>query len=233
MSYTVPLLATERILDESRATARPVTAADIPFAVALHLAALPSGFLVSLGPGALTAYYRGFVGSPHAIALVGELDGTPAGIAIGVTNGRAHQRHAVRRHGWQLASAVTLALLHHPRMAVVFAWSRAGRYARGILRSLLPDTVGSSGTLSAPDDALGALVHLAVSEHARGQGVGSALVNQFVEGARRAGVRRLELVTKDGHVDAQRFYQRLGWQRAERSEFDAKEGLARFVLHLH
>lgn len=227
------LLATERMLEEPRCTARPLTAADIPFAVALHLAALPHGFLVSLGPRALSAYYRGFVGSPYAIALVGELDGIPAGIALGVTDGGAHQRYAVRRHGWRLASAVTLELLRHPRMAALFVWSRAGRYARGILRSVLPDTGVGLRATSGRDGRVGALVHLAVTEVARRRGVGSALVIQFVDAARRAGAERVELVTKTGSEDAQRFYQRLGWERAPVRDDDVNEGLARFVLHLH
>ncbi len=53
-----------------------------------------------------------------------------------------------------------------------------------------------------------------INSRQSGQGVGTRLMDAVVELARRAGVRRLWLVTTNDNLDALRFYQRRGWRLA-------------------
>jgi GNAT superfamily N-acetyltransferase len=56
------------------------------------------------------------------------------------------------------------------------------------------------------------VVNTAVAEHARGQGVGRALLEHAVDEARAAGVARVILATATADVGNLRFYQRCGFR---------------------
>lgn len=56
------------------------------------------------------------------------------------------------------------------------------------------------------------VVNTAVAEHARGQGVGRALLHRAVDEARSAGVARMILATATADVGNLRFYQRCGFR---------------------
>ena len=75
---------------------------------------------------------------------------------------------------------------------------------------------------------------LAVADRARGQGVGSALVEACIERARRDGKARLSLLTTDCMRPAHRLYERLGFRRVPESDIIVEHGLAlrSFVLDL-
>jgi GNAT superfamily N-acetyltransferase len=70
------------------------------------------------------------------------------------------------------------------------------------------------GHLQAVDRDGGAweVVNTAVAEHARGHGVGRALLERAVEAARTAGASRVVLATATADVGNLRFYQRCGFR---------------------
>jgi GNAT superfamily N-acetyltransferase len=49
----------------------------------------------------------------------------------------------------------------------------------------------------------------------RGQGIGSAVLHEFISESRRRGVELIEINVDEGDVDAQRFYERHGFSGAE------------------
>ena len=53
-----------------------------------------------------------------------------------------------------------------------------------------------------------------VASHCRGRGIGEQLVKWAVDDARGKGCKLVELLTHHTRVDAQRFYERLGFQRS-------------------
>jgi ribosomal protein S18 acetylase RimI-like enzyme len=180
---------------------RPLATQDLRFAVALHTATLPHGLFVRLGPGWLRAYYRTFVDSPHGIALLALLDGLPVGMLVGAASGAAHGRWVWGARGRRLVARGLAALAIRPRAVALLVRTRGRR----LLRRL-----GGRGP-SGPAGPQAVLTYLCVAEPARGLGVGAALVEQWVEEARRAGADRAMLVTPGGDEGASGFYRRLGW----------------------
>jgi ribosomal protein S18 acetylase RimI-like enzyme len=78
---------------------------------------------------------------------------------------------------------------------------------------------------------------LAVGCTERGMGAGTALMHAVEDAARRDGARRVHLVTTDGNVGAQRFYERLGYELAERRVGAVDECRAKYKptipAHMH
>jgi len=66
---------------------------------------------------------------------------------------------------------------------------------------------------------------LAVAPAARGQGVGSALLQECIRRARSAGATTLGLHTEDIMAVAQRMYERAGFVRAPDTDFRPAEGV--------
>ncbi|MDA2813440.1 GNAT family N-acetyltransferase [Nocardiopsis sp. RSe5-2] len=197
---------------------------DVPTVVRLHRANLPSGFFVELGDRFLGRYYRSFLTSPAAVALVAESGGAAAGFLVGSTDEAAHHRHLMRFSRWDLARAGLASLLVRPELTARFMRTRARRYLRGMRRSPGPGPAGSGrnadggggtgggeGTGGAPLRT-GVLSHIAVDSGVRRSGVGAVLVGGFTGIARVHGVERLRLYTGHDNQAAQRFYRRLGWE---------------------
>jgi GNAT superfamily N-acetyltransferase len=66
------------------------------------------------------------------------------------------------------------------------------------------------------DEPVGRLIALVVDAHARGLGVGRALVAHVEERARPEGCVQLDLSSSDRREDAHAFYRRLGFDDASR-----------------
>lgn len=195
---------------------RLLAPSEIDFAARLHAEALPHGFFAALGHRYLKAYYRTFLESPDGVALVAKLRGEPVGFVVGSIDPEAHRRSSIRRHGVRLAWAGIAGLLRQPRLGLDFVGTRLVRYTKGILRVLRPRPARLPDAGDSPAQGrTGVLLHVAVVPSARGLGVGEALVGAFVDCARRAGLRRLELVTLAQEDGATSFYERLGWTRGE------------------
>ena len=78
----------------------------------------------------------------------------------------------------------------------------------------------------ARDESRWEVVNTAVAEHARGQGVGRALLERAVDEARSAGVARVILATATADIGNLRFYQRCGFRmtRVVPDAFGAYQG---------
>lgn len=182
---------------------------DVPEVVRLHRANLAQGFFVELGEKFLSRYYRTYLTSPAAAALVAEVDGELAGFLVGSIDTDLHRRHVVSLERWRLARAGAASLLRRPDLTAKFVRTRAQRYAHH-LRSPAdpPDTTATARRT-------GMLNHVAVARGRRRCGVGSLLVAGYVDIARVHGVERLQLQTELDNVAAQRLYAGLGWQPQE------------------
>lgn len=209
---------------------RAANAGDLGFAAMLHEAALPHGFFARLGEGFLRGYYRTFLESPHAVALVAVMDDRRAGVLVGTVRNRAHYRWLRRHAGRRLALAGAAALLLRPRVALAFVRHRAARYLRA-WRLLAPSPRAEPGTYHDARD-VAVLTHLSVLPEARRAGVGRALVDAFVAAAAAAGSPEARLVTLAGEEGAAHFYSRLGWSHCGDGHLADGQGISSFRLDL-
>jgi ribosomal protein S18 acetylase RimI-like enzyme len=68
--------------------------------------------------------------------------------------------------------------------------------------------------LSSQGASRGLIEDVRVASHCRSRGIGEQLVQWAVAQARGRGCKLVELLTHNSRVDAQRFYERLGFQRS-------------------
>lgn len=180
---------------------------DLPFVVAEHLRHFPDGFFARLGPKFLAAYNRTYLTGPDARAFTAEIGGQPVGFLVGVTDPAAHRRHVLREHGRGLLLRALGSLCLRPRLALHFLRTRLGRYCR----KLIPNRAAAPHVSSAgPPGLTAVLAHVVVAEHARGHGIGAALVACFVAEAADAACARVTLVTA-AEGGAGPYYERQGW----------------------
>lgn len=194
-------------------------ASDLRFAAQHHRESFPEGFFAKLGPRFLHGYYRSFLDSDAALALV-ICDGrTPVGFVAGVTSPRGHRSHVLRVHRTRLMFLGLAALIVRPLLFVVFMRTRARRYwSKLVAVGRTPTTAGrpdhdpdlAPESDSGQDQRAAVLSHIVVAEDFRNRGAGQALVDAFVSGAARAGCTEVLLVTESGGA-ASRFYERRRW----------------------
>ena len=193
---------------------------DLPFVVAAHRQHFGDGFFARLGPRFLARYYRTFLDGPTAVAVIAECSGEPCGYLTGILRTRQHRRLLLRYHGPGLAVAGCSAMLRHPATGLTFLTTRLPRYVRGLRRALdrrptiaTPEPPNSAGS---PDILVGdvaVLTHVVVSEPRRHRGVGTRLVDYFVNEAVNAGCAHAVLVTLADRAGAAAFYEGAGWTR--------------------
>ena len=188
---------------------RPLRHRDQGFAAALHEAALPHGFFGRLGTGFLSAYHESFLASPHAVAYVAETRDGRVGFLVGTFG--PHNAWVVRNRWMKLAIRGALALLSRPSELVFFLRTRTLSYVQRLLKARAGGTATRPHRTAPP----AVLTHVAVAPAARGLGVGEALVEAFLDAARKTGATEACLVTLAGPDGAGRFYQRLGWDLHE------------------
>jgi ribosomal protein S18 acetylase RimI-like enzyme len=189
--------------------------ADLGFVVREHRRHFPDGFFARLGRGFLREYYRAFLTSAKSRTVVAELDGTPVGYLVGVTDPAAHRSHVVQHHGRTLVVRAVAAMLVRPSLAYRFLRTRVGLYTCKLLRR---PRAHSGGPVQANDASVTAvLTHVAVAPEAQSIGIGSELIDHFDQEVAAAGCDRLALVTASGEHGAGPYYRRRGWMpRGER-----------------
>ena len=185
---------------------RELVKGDQGFAATLHAQALEQGLFASLGFGFMRAYYGTFLSSPHAVALTATVRGVPVGVVVGSVDARAHARWVLRHRGARLAARAVAVLVVRPRVALRFAHTRIARYRRAWSRARSEEpgsrVTGRGAVLS----------HVAVIPGGRGAGIGTALVDAFLDRLRERSVEQALLVTASGLSGAGAFYRRHGWQ---------------------
>lgn len=191
---------------------------DVPAVARLHTRNLPAGFFVELGDRFLERYYRTFLTSPAAVALIAEVQDRPAGFLVGSLDEEVHHYHMLRLERWRLARAGMFSLMFRPELTLRFIRTRARRYVRGVRRSGAPPEEAGNRRVRT-----GMLSHVAVEESMRRNGVGAILVERFAAVTRLHGTQRLRLYTGCDNEPAKRFYKRMGWRPgAEESDMDGK-----------
>jgi ribosomal protein S18 acetylase RimI-like enzyme len=98
-------------------------------------------------------------------------------------------------------------LAHDPNIQLVVAEDGAGAVVGCLQLCILPG-------LSSQGASRGLLEDVRVAGQLRGHGIGEQLVQWAVAEARANGCKLVELLTHHTRVDAQRFYERLGFARS-------------------
>jgi ribosomal protein S18 acetylase RimI-like enzyme len=189
---------------------RPLRHRDHSFAAALHESALPHGFFGRLGTGFLRAYHESFMASPHAVAYVAENRDGRVGYLVGTFG--PHNAWVLRNRWMKLVSRGALALLARPSELAFFLRTRTGSYLQRLVRVVARRPAEARPHRTTPPAVL---THVAVAPAARGLGVGEALVDAFLQAARKSGATEACLVTLAGPDGAGPFYRRLGWNLTE------------------
>jgi len=94
-----------------------------------------------------------------------------------------------------------------PNIALVVAQDGEGTVVGCLQLCILPG-------LSSQGASRGLIEDVRVAAHCRSRGIGEAMVQWAVEQARAKGCKLVELLTHHTRLDAQRFYERLGFQRS-------------------
>ena len=189
--------------------------ADLEFVVDEHLAHFPDNVFGQMGRRFLTEYYRTFLDGPHADAVVTVAEGARVGYLVGVLDVREHRRLVRRFHFRRLAWYAAAALARRPRMAAGLVRRRISVRLTA-LRSRARVTSGAS-------ERIAVLSHVAVRSEARGLGLGTSMILQFVERAQDAGAHTVSVATRAGEAGAGDLYQQLGWRLVrERTTFDGR-----------
>jgi len=99
------------------------------------------------------------------------------------------------------------ALDRDPNIELVVAQDGEGTVVGCLQLCILPG-------LSSQGASRGLIEDVRVAAHCRSRGIGEAMVQWAVEQARAKGCKLVELLTHHTRLDAQRFYERLGFQRS-------------------
>jgi ribosomal protein S18 acetylase RimI-like enzyme len=94
-----------------------------------------------------------------------------------------------------------------PNLALMVAEGEGGAAIGCLQLCILPG-------LSSQGASRGLIEDVRVASHCRGQGIGEQLVQWALADARSRGCKLVELLTHHTRVDAQRFYERLGFARS-------------------
>ncbi|TDO48457.1 acetyltransferase (GNAT) family protein [Kribbella sp. VKM Ac-2527] len=206
---------------------RKMTRGDLDQAARWHAEEFPEGFYPQLGVRFLAGYYRTFLNTPYAVALVAvAADGRVVGYLTGIVDERRHVRRVLVRHTLELVVVGLLCLLRRPTLWRDFLQRRAVWYLRRLARATL-DCVAPR-----PDGATGELSYIVTAREDRGAGVGGRLLGEFRDRAVRAGTGELRLVTAADVPRLSSFYQRHGWLPAGRRTTLDGRALASFQLPL-
>lgn len=193
----------------------PAREHDLGRTAELHVTELHHGLFPRLGQGFVGRWHRVHHYSAYGVVLVALRAGEVVGFLLGTTDQRRHVSWTIRHHRRELVVAAIRAMLARPGVMVDFLRTRALRYAARLTgRDRHDRTVHATATTTAGGDGpVAVLEAVVVAPAAQGAGAGRALVDRFLTIVARAGVRRVDLVTKAGPSGAAGFYERSGWQQ--------------------
>lgn len=193
-----------------------MVADDIDQAVTIHMQAFPNFFLTFLGPRFLKEFYGSFIQDSAGISFVAK--DTRVHEVIGVVVGpfvpAGYFKRLLKRKWWAFCLASLTAVLKKP--SVIRRLFRAVFYR---------------GESPASTEGLSLLSSIAVSPDVQAKGLGSILVQAFIEEVKKRGGSGVFLTTDADHNDkVNRFYQKLEFTME--SSYETPEGrkMNRYVL---
>lgn len=193
------LARTNRPTNTEHLTVRRMGVQDLGFVIEQHKAHFPDNVFHRLGRRMLQCYYRTFLDSNHAVALVALIDGRPSGYLTGVLDTVKHRRLVKQFHAPSLAVASLLAALRHPLLAAGLVRRRIQIRRRPASKQPVAPTVTA------------VLSHVAVQTSTQRWGSGSALVDAFLHHCRDNQSREVWVATADNPEPAERLYLRRGF----------------------
>jgi len=186
-------------------------------AAELHEQLAAIQFVARAGRRFLRRYYLAWSRTAAGMALAATDEaGELRGVLLGAIDPAAHYQEMLRRDGVALAARLIARGATSPRFGRELIATRLRRYARGIARTVIARRRRAVAAAPATGraGAIGEIAVLLVDAHARGSGVGRALLGAATERARRAGLSALTLVTPPD-LAAGGFYEHLGWRAGE------------------
>jgi glycosyltransferase involved in cell wall biosynthesis/ribosomal protein S18 acetylase RimI-like enzyme len=177
---------------------RLIRVADAGAIARLHRRSLPDAFLPRLGDAFLRRLYRAMATDAEAVVLVAESGGRVVGFAAGVPSVRRFYRRFIVGHGIP-AGVAALPRLVDPGM-LRRVWETA-RYPAS--QNELPEAE---------------LLAIAVAPGHRSSGLGERLARPLLRELERRGATSVKVVVGADNEGANRFYRRLGFDRAARIE---------------
>ncbi len=175
-------------------TLRPLDETDAPAVARLHIEAIDTGFISSLGPSFVTALYRAIARSPHSLGWVALQGGEVIGfVAFSSHLGRLY-RSVLLTGGARLLGAAAGRLLSWQRIKHV---TETLMYPQRHPQTSLPQAE---------------LLAVAVSSQAQRQGVGRQLVQRGLQQCQEEGITGLKVCVGPHREPANRLYESCGFQ---------------------
>ncbi|MDQ3781555.1 MAG: GNAT family N-acetyltransferase [Actinomycetota bacterium] len=181
---------------------RPATLADVPHLARLHIEAIATGFLPSLGSGVMERLYTALLAWDDAVVLVADGGWRPVGFVAGVTDTGAFYRHFLRRHGAGAGIAAA------PRLVRPSVLRRAWETVR----------YGGGG-----DGVAAELLSMAVDDGMRRRGLGKILGEDFLTAMTTRGVTAVRVVVGSGNHGAIAAYRAMGFSPSSTIEVHGGE----------
>jgi ribosomal protein S18 acetylase RimI-like enzyme len=174
----------------------PLTKQSAPLAARLHRECIPTGFLSNLGPGFLRQLYKAVAACPAGFGFVAQdADRTGLGfVACATSTGKLYKQALLRR-----GPLMALPLLRYAiRPSFLKRMYHTLRYPAQTAQDLPPAEILS----------------IAVSQNARGQGAGKALMNAALDAFAKRDIPNVRVAVWAENKVANAFYQRCGYRLA-------------------
>lgn len=184
---------------------RALGPSDLPIVAAIHCRAFPSSWLTKLGSAAVVRYYAWQMHGPHEAYVFGAtIDGKLAGFCFGGIFPTAIAGYM--RQNWPF---LAWRLLTHPSLlrAPFFA-ERLQRALHALFASKAPPATSDRG--KRPFDILS----IAVDPQIQRTGLGRLMMDHAQALATKNGFRVMTLMVNPDNLQAVRFYEKIGWERA-------------------
>ncbi len=168
---------------------------DLPAIVRVHQSAFPGFFLTEMGPAFLRAYYQAVLNYESSICLVAEVDSQLAGFAVGaLAPSRFYQ--VMSRSKRRMLVPIALGVLRNPRLI--------GRVVLNMSRVSSADQPQQTSS-----DDVCELTSIGVESGQSGNGIGQALMLEFIQKAKNLHASMIILTTDaEGNDAVNRFYQK-------------------------
>jgi ribosomal protein S18 acetylase RimI-like enzyme len=180
----------------------------------LHMRAFPGYFLSQLGGRFLALYYSEICADPAGIALVCHNESKIVGFAVGMMNPAGFYQRLFKRRGFSFMLAAIRSTLRHP--SLIRRLLHAPKYADTLPRG----------------EELAVLSSIAVAPEARGSGVGTLLMEEFVASVKRRGGKDIFWGAKKREDGTNRFYQKFGSSEVKEVRDSKGEAILEYHLRL-